>query len=129
MSRHYKIFKTSSSPSTGKALLNHTIFSPSQTGETVPLLLMSGQNHKHEAQTSTTGFHGIAEAKNNFAMRSLLLKFFQCLCKKTFCRKKHYKLTWLTSFRQAKSFFLIWRSTFLYKFYILSILIKLNHIS
>ncbi len=29
--------KTPSGPSTGKALLNHTIFSPSQTDETVPL--------------------------------------------------------------------------------------------
>ncbi len=31
------MFKTPSGPSTGKPLLNHTIFSPSQTGETVPL--------------------------------------------------------------------------------------------
>jgi hypothetical protein len=37
MNRLYEIFKTPSGPSTGKALLNHTIFSPSQTGETVPL--------------------------------------------------------------------------------------------
>jgi hypothetical protein len=37
MNRRYEIFKTSSGPSTGKALLNHTNFSPSQTGETVPL--------------------------------------------------------------------------------------------
>ncbi len=39
MNRHHKIFKTSSRLSTGKALLNHIIFSPSQTGETVPLNL------------------------------------------------------------------------------------------
>ncbi len=32
-----KIFKTPSGPPTGKALLNHAIFSPSQPGETVPL--------------------------------------------------------------------------------------------
>ncbi len=37
MNRPYEIFKTPSGPSTGKALLNHAIFSPSQTGETVPL--------------------------------------------------------------------------------------------
>jgi hypothetical protein len=37
MNRHHKIVKTSSSLSTGKALLNHILFSPSQTGETVPL--------------------------------------------------------------------------------------------
>ncbi len=37
MNRHHKIFKTSSGLSTGKAQLNHIIFSPSQTGETVPL--------------------------------------------------------------------------------------------
>jgi hypothetical protein len=37
MNRLYEIFKTPSGPSTGKAQLNHTIFSPSQTGETVPL--------------------------------------------------------------------------------------------
>jgi hypothetical protein len=37
MNRHYETFKTSNGPSTGKALWNHTIFSPSQTGETVPL--------------------------------------------------------------------------------------------
>jgi hypothetical protein len=37
MNRHYNIFKKPSSPSTGKALLNHILFSPSQTGETVPL--------------------------------------------------------------------------------------------
>jgi hypothetical protein len=37
MDRLYEILKTPSGPSTGKALLNHTIFSPSQTGETVPL--------------------------------------------------------------------------------------------
>jgi hypothetical protein len=37
MNRLYEIFKTPSGPSTVKALLNHTIFSPSQTGETVPL--------------------------------------------------------------------------------------------
>ncbi len=37
MNRRYKICKTSSGPSTGKALLNPTIFSPSQTCETVPL--------------------------------------------------------------------------------------------
>jgi hypothetical protein len=37
MNRLYEIFKTPSSPSKGRALLNHTIFSPSQTGETVPL--------------------------------------------------------------------------------------------
>jgi hypothetical protein len=36
MNRHYEIFKTLSGPSTGKSLLNHTIFSASQTGETVP---------------------------------------------------------------------------------------------
>jgi hypothetical protein len=38
MNRLYEIFKTPSSPSTGKAL-NQTIFSPSQTGETVPLII------------------------------------------------------------------------------------------
>ncbi len=37
MNRHQKIVKTSSGLSTGKALLNHIIFSPSQSGETVPL--------------------------------------------------------------------------------------------
>jgi hypothetical protein len=37
MNRLYEIFKTPSGPSIGKALLKHTIFSPSQTGETVPL--------------------------------------------------------------------------------------------
>jgi hypothetical protein len=37
MNRLYEIFKTPSGPPIGKALLNHTIFSPSQTGETVPL--------------------------------------------------------------------------------------------
>ncbi len=37
MNRLYEIFKTPSGLSIGKALLNHTIFSPSQTGETVPL--------------------------------------------------------------------------------------------
>jgi hypothetical protein len=37
MKRLYEIFKTPSGPSTGKALLNHTIFSPYQIGETVPL--------------------------------------------------------------------------------------------
>jgi hypothetical protein len=39
MNRLYEIFKKPSGPSTRKALLNHTIFSPSQTGETVPLRL------------------------------------------------------------------------------------------
>jgi hypothetical protein len=38
MNRLNEIFKTPSGPSTGKALLNHTIFIPSQTGETVPLI-------------------------------------------------------------------------------------------
>jgi hypothetical protein len=37
MKKRYEIFKTPCGPSTGKALLNLTIFSPSQTGETVPL--------------------------------------------------------------------------------------------
>ncbi len=37
MNRHHKICKPSSGLSTDKALLNHIIFSPSQTGETVPL--------------------------------------------------------------------------------------------
>jgi hypothetical protein len=37
MNRHYEFFKTWSSPSTEKTLLNHTIYTPSQTGETVPL--------------------------------------------------------------------------------------------
>jgi hypothetical protein len=40
MNRLYEIFKTPSGPSTGKALLNHTIFSTSQTGETVPLSML-----------------------------------------------------------------------------------------
>jgi hypothetical protein len=40
MNRLYEIFKTPSGPSTVKALLNHTIFSPFQTGETVPLSLL-----------------------------------------------------------------------------------------
>jgi hypothetical protein len=40
MNRHHKIVKTSSGLSTGKALLNHIIFSPSQTGETVPLRII-----------------------------------------------------------------------------------------
>jgi hypothetical protein len=40
MNRLYEIFKTPSGPSTGKALLNYTIFSPSQTGETVPLSII-----------------------------------------------------------------------------------------
>jgi hypothetical protein len=40
MNRRYEIFTTSSGPSTGKALLNQTIFRPSQTGETVPLSKM-----------------------------------------------------------------------------------------
>jgi hypothetical protein len=40
MNRHPKIFKTSSGLSTGKALLNHIIFSPSQTVETVPLIAL-----------------------------------------------------------------------------------------
>jgi hypothetical protein len=38
MNRHHNIFKTSSGLSTRKALLNHIILSPSQTGETVPLM-------------------------------------------------------------------------------------------
>ncbi len=42
MNRHNKIFKTSSSLSKGKALLNHIIFSPSQTSETVPLRQYNG---------------------------------------------------------------------------------------
>jgi hypothetical protein len=37
MNRLYEIFKTPSGPSTGKAQLNYIIFSPSQTGEAVPL--------------------------------------------------------------------------------------------
>jgi hypothetical protein len=37
-------FKTPSGPSTGKALLNHTIFSLSQTGETVPLRERKGSH-------------------------------------------------------------------------------------
>jgi hypothetical protein len=37
MNRLYENFKTPSGPSTGKALLNYTIFGPSQTGEKVPL--------------------------------------------------------------------------------------------
>jgi hypothetical protein len=41
MNRSYKILKTSSGPSTGNALFNHTTFSPSQTGETVPLMSAS----------------------------------------------------------------------------------------
>jgi hypothetical protein len=41
MTRLYEIFKTPSGPSTEKALLNHTIFSPSQTGEPVPLMHQS----------------------------------------------------------------------------------------
>jgi hypothetical protein len=41
MNRLYEIVKTPSGPSTGKALLDHTIFSPSQTGETVPLKELS----------------------------------------------------------------------------------------
>jgi hypothetical protein len=44
MNRPYEIFKTPSGQSTGKALLNHTIFSLSQTGETVPLILA---HHHH----------------------------------------------------------------------------------
>jgi hypothetical protein len=43
MNRLYEIFKTPSGPSIGKALLNHTIFSPSQTGETVPLMYTNVQ--------------------------------------------------------------------------------------
>jgi hypothetical protein len=43
MNRLYEIFKTPSGPSTGKALLNHTIFTPSQTGETVPLKIFIGR--------------------------------------------------------------------------------------
>jgi hypothetical protein len=37
MNRLYDIFKSPSGPSTEKALLNHTILSPSQTSEIVPL--------------------------------------------------------------------------------------------
>ncbi len=40
MNRHHKIFKTSSDLSTLTALLNHIIFSPSQTDKTVPLNIM-----------------------------------------------------------------------------------------
>jgi hypothetical protein len=46
MNRLYELFKTPSGPSTGKALLNHTIFSPSQTGETVPLTLLIQRDMK-----------------------------------------------------------------------------------
>ncbi len=42
MNRHNKIFKTSNGLSKGKALLNHIIFSPSQTSETVPLRQYNG---------------------------------------------------------------------------------------
>jgi hypothetical protein len=41
MNRLNEIFKTPSGPSTGKALLSHTIFTPSQTGETLPLKELS----------------------------------------------------------------------------------------
>jgi hypothetical protein len=44
MNRLYEIFKTPSGPSAVKALLNHTIFSPSQTGETVPLMVVASEN-------------------------------------------------------------------------------------
>jgi hypothetical protein len=37
MNRPYEIFKTPNGLSTGKALLNYAILSPSQSGETVPL--------------------------------------------------------------------------------------------
>jgi hypothetical protein len=46
MFKHYEIFKQSSGPSSGKALLNHTIFSPSQTDETVPLNRVVEFNNK-----------------------------------------------------------------------------------
>jgi hypothetical protein len=48
MNRLYENFKTPSGPSTGKALLNYTIFSPSQTGETVPLtdFVCTGSEHQ-----------------------------------------------------------------------------------
>jgi hypothetical protein len=41
MNRHHKIVKTLSGLCTRKALLNHIIFSPSQTGETVPLISLT----------------------------------------------------------------------------------------
>jgi hypothetical protein len=61
MNRRYKIFKRSSGPSTGKALLNHTIFSPSQTGETVPLSKISWvrQLNKKDKKKTPTNFKKI----------------------------------------------------------------------
>jgi hypothetical protein len=56
MSSLYEIFKTPSGPSTGKALLNHTIFSPSQTGETVPLIR---EIHKQEFTNPTANVPSI----------------------------------------------------------------------
>jgi hypothetical protein len=47
MKRHHKIFKTSSGLSTGKALLSHIIFSPSQTGETVPITWLHSRQLPH----------------------------------------------------------------------------------
>jgi hypothetical protein len=54
MNRLYELFKKPSGPSTGKALLNHIIFSPSQTGETAPLTYVNklgvctlARNRKH----------------------------------------------------------------------------------
>jgi hypothetical protein len=60
MNRHHKIVKTSSGLSTGKALFKHIIFSPSQTGETVPLTI----DRKSSASEKKDGnFHIFASSR------------------------------------------------------------------
>jgi hypothetical protein len=46
MNKRYEIYKTSIGSSTGNALLNHIIFSSSQTGEPAPLRSIGQQKRK-----------------------------------------------------------------------------------
>jgi hypothetical protein len=65
MNRLYNIFKTPSGPSTGKALLNHTILSPSKTGETVPLTAEHMDQHAAHHGLHYSGENDLVEEQVN----------------------------------------------------------------
>jgi hypothetical protein len=61
MNRLYEIFKTPSGPSAVKVLLNHTIFSLSQTGETVPLNCNFSEYWINPVQNNTAPYYSDVE--------------------------------------------------------------------
>jgi hypothetical protein len=81
MVRLYEIVKTPRGSSTGKALLKHTIFSQSQTGETVPLNIESVEGDPTTSTPDPPNLNTVHTRRESFPISEIIFRKFATISK------------------------------------------------